>query len=208
MDGFPSQENMRLSQYWEDLDASPGLKQHAALYDWAGRQFKPGLSLELGCEYGFGCSLLFAANPMLHLIGLDLDLDRLKTASMIFSFERPPMVGADALALPFKTGSITSIAMINLLHLVSDAASLLQECCRVLALGGKAVIALLIDLPAGVDRTQIHFFERLIVKYFPRRFAPHEIEGKPPGFPPERFKLGLDAAFWVMVVWKSMQEGN
>ena len=69
-------------------------------------------------------------------------------------------------------------------------------------------MALPLDPTAGVDREQVHLFERLIVDFFPRRFAPLEIEGKLPGLPPERFKLGLDAAVWAVVVWKSMEQGN
>jgi ubiquinone/menaquinone biosynthesis C-methylase UbiE len=141
------QEDDPLAPFWAALNTSPELARHAAIYQWAAKQFPPGASLDLGSEYGFGSRLLERANPALHVIGIDADYSTLQTAR---SLEKPGvlplrLVNARGEALPFSAGSFNSACLIHLLHLVEDPASILREVRRVLCEAGILVCA----LPAG-----------------------------------------------------------
>ena len=176
------------------------LALHAAVYTWAAVQMQPGWVLDLGCEYGFGSLLIAEANPGVQVLGLDLDFSALGYSQGLPFKEGIPWVNAGAHELPVASGSLSGIFLINLLHLVENAAAVLSEARRALRSGGLAVLSIpwIGSREIVQDTSQrIEQLEAEINAQFLEVIYPNKICGQLPSFPPQTFLLDQQASTWV-----------
>lgn len=96
--------------------------------------------LDVGC--GDGALAVALAKRGVHVTGVDADPRMLAAAQERARLARAPvnLIGADAQALPFKTGTFDVIVAITVLCFAPDAEQLLGEMARVLRPGGRMII--------------------------------------------------------------------
>jgi ubiquinone/menaquinone biosynthesis C-methylase UbiE len=186
---FFQSSGRQVDVYWRALKRSPELSFHASLYSSTAQQFKPGLVLDLGSEYGMGSTLMAWANPNIQIVGLDLDLQTLKAAKFIQY--APHLLQANAHQLPFASGSFSGVCLVNLLHLVNDPPLVLAEAHRVLRVGGAALITMPKSAGPNGEATDLNasVVANLAKLVFPDIEFPDIITGKLPNMPSESFQI-------------------
>ena len=98
------------------------------------------LVLDVGCAFGYGTAALASHGPEgRRVIGSELDPAHLADARRHFSFL--PLVRADATALPFRTGAIGAVTILDVIEHVADPKGVLAEVHRVLRADGRLVVS-------------------------------------------------------------------
>jgi SAM-dependent methyltransferase len=188
-------ENRHASRGWWDLDADDYQAEHGAFLGdvdlvWCPEGLREEdarllgdvrgkLVLELGCGAASGARWLTqqGARP----VGLDLSAGMLRHAQMIneSSSVRPPLLQADALALPMRDGVFDiAFTAFGAVPFVEDSARLMREVRRVLKPGGRWVFSvthpmrwIFLDHPGDEGLVAIH-------SYFDRRpYVEHDETG-------------------------------
>jgi SAM-dependent methyltransferase len=193
------------SNYWTAIHDAQRLALHATIYTWAADQTPPGWVLDLGCEYGFGSLLLAETNPMLQVLGLDLDLAALQYSQNLLINPGRYQLNADASMLPIASESLSGAYLINILHMVKEPGQVLSEVRRTLKAGGVAIISIPGEDPGktGVGSSRlIQDLEAELRELFFQVMYPQEIYGQIPSFPPKSFPIGQQASSWVACCWK------
>jgi len=95
-----------------------------------------GLTLEIGVGTGLVGAALQAGGRC--VVGVDISVQMLQRARS----RKLAVARADALALPFVSGSVDDAYSVWVLHLVADPAAVLREVMRVLRPGGRYVTEL------------------------------------------------------------------
>jgi SAM-dependent methyltransferase len=121
------------------LDRSLGPRSWTFLFDVAGAADLGSHSTvaDVGCGRGNHCFEL-ARRFGCRAVGIDLVLPPLQTAAL--STDRSPLaefVQGDVERLPIRTGSIDFVWCRDMLVHVRNLDAAVQECCRILRLGGK-----------------------------------------------------------------------
>ena len=102
--------------------------------------------LEVGMGNGGFAAEWLAANPNLHYTGADFSETMVEEATRLnaehIAAGRARFVLADAAALPFADGEFDRILTANTLYFYSDPSAVLAEYYRVLAPGGRLVLAI------------------------------------------------------------------
>jgi SAM-dependent methyltransferase len=192
--------NAGLSHYWTALHDTERLALHAILYTWAAGQTLPGRVIDLGCEYGFGSLLLAETNPMLQVLGLDLDLAALQYSQNLLINPGHYQVNADASKLPIASQSLSGAYLINLLHMVKEPGRVLSEVRRTLKVGGVAIISIPGEDPGKTGLSSLRLIQDLefeLNELFSQVVYPQEIYGQIPSFPPQSFPIGQQDSSWV-----------
>jgi len=111
----------------------------------AGRGFKGGKILDVGCGFGATSISLAKRFPGSQVVGIDLSepLIRLanESAEAAGLVERVRFEMADAQRIPYPDEAFDVVINANMVHLVEDAVAMLDEIERVLAPGGHLFIA-------------------------------------------------------------------
>ena len=118
------------------------------------RKERPARVLDLGCGTGLLTERLRRELGSATVTGADFSAGMLEQASR----ERPDInwVRASALALPFAEASFDAITSTEAFHWFPDQAAALRECHRVLAPGGRLLVALVNpDFEAIGDATRV-----------------------------------------------------
>ncbi len=103
----------------------------AAIAPW----LRPGPVLEIGVGTGVvSAALRRLGHPT---VGVDLSVPMLRRALDRLG---PAVAGGDALTLPVRSGSVGSVVMPLVLHLVADLTIAVREAARILAPGGRIVV--------------------------------------------------------------------
>jgi SAM-dependent methyltransferase len=104
------------------------------------RSDPPRRVLDLGCGTGLLTARLQRALPGAQLVGTDLSAGMLARAAR----RHPPVraVQATAVALPFRDARFDAIVSTEAFHWFPDQAAALGECFRLLAPGGRLLLAL------------------------------------------------------------------
>ena len=92
--------------------------------------------LDLGCGDGIFGSILWGPEPI--AMGVDLDEGELHRARVSGAYHA--LLAADAAALPFGEGSLTTILSNSVLEHIRDVDRVLREACRVLRPGGRFIV--------------------------------------------------------------------
>jgi O-antigen biosynthesis protein len=95
--------------------------------------------LDLGTGAGYGARVL--ARSAREVVALDVASDAVRYAREEFGAENVHHVVADAVVLPFASGSFEAVVSFELLEHVREQESLLNEVRRVLAPGGRFVVS-------------------------------------------------------------------
>ena len=136
-------------QYWEDrsetFDEDASYIVGADLTDdikrWLQNQFAPtDAVLELGCGTG---TFSEAVAPLVkELFATDMSESMLHQArAKLEKHSNVRLQKQDAYQTAFDESVFDAVLMVNLLHVVHDPALILQECSRVVRIGGKVVMA-------------------------------------------------------------------
>jgi len=91
--------------------------------------------LDVGCGAGFMSNAL--ARSGFQVTGVDISESALTTAKKYDSTKTVHYVQASAFSLPFENGSFDGVTCLDFLEHVSDPASIVRECARVLKPGGQ-----------------------------------------------------------------------
>ncbi|WP_205326366.1 class I SAM-dependent methyltransferase [Glycomyces sp. YM15] len=117
------------------------LKSRVSLYDYRKPRFDPvdfaaelmpadpRLVLDIGCGYGRYLERLRADHPEATVLGID-------AAPGMLSSVEPPIMVADAQAIPYPDGSVDAVLAMHMLYHVPDIAKAVGEFRRVLKPGG------------------------------------------------------------------------
>jgi len=126
---------------------------------------KPGPVLDLATGTGDLALAVRALDPTRLVLGADFSEGMLHTAKKkpAVHAARLPLLGADALALPFKSGTFAAVTSAFLLRNLEDLAAGLAEMRRVTQPGGR-VVTLEITRPATPGWSQIFgvYFHRVV----------------------------------------------
>lgn len=193
-----------LDAYWQALREDRRLAMHAAVYAWAGELFEPGWALDAGCEYGFGSVLLTQANPRLRVISCDIRYETLAFARRLLAGRGIRLCEAAVNALPFLAESLSGVCLINLLHLVPDPLTCLQEMKRVLKKGGRLVVSLPLDdhLPSSWHPNAADKLSALVKRSLFRIELPETVSSRLPVLPAARWQVGPGTSLLVGVCTK------
>jgi SAM-dependent methyltransferase len=98
--------------------------------------------LDVGIGPGADALEVVSARPARHLLGLDRSGPMLRLAARRGRRTRVelPLVQGDALALPFRAGSLDGVTFHSVLYLLPDPLSALREARRVLRPGGAVAL--------------------------------------------------------------------
>jgi len=112
--------------------------------------------LDVGC--GTGAAVRAAAALADRAVGVDLSAGMIaRGRELAAATPNVELLEADAEALPFADGSFTAVLCTTSLHHYPDAARAVAEMARVLAAGGRAVIA-----DAATDRRLVWLADRAL----------------------------------------------
>jgi SAM-dependent methyltransferase len=143
-----------------------------------------GLTLEIGIGTGLVGAALQAGGRC--VVGVDISVQMLQRARS----RKLAVARADALALPFASGSVDDAYSVWVLHLVADPSAVLREVMRVLRQGGRYVT----ELTSTYDRE--HDDIALILREMDRELR----DGQPPRDDPKRMVLLAEEAGFHLVV--------
>ncbi|MBT8227071.1 MAG: class I SAM-dependent methyltransferase [Dactylosporangium sp.] len=93
-----------------------------------------GTVADIGCGNGWYLRHLRQHRPDLTVVGVDL-------SAGILANLRPPLVVADAQALPFASGSFQAVLAMHMLYHLPDSDAGLRELTRVLTSGGTLIVS-------------------------------------------------------------------
>ncbi|MDA1360032.1 methyltransferase domain-containing protein [Glycomyces luteolus] len=122
------------------------LKSRVSLYDYREPQFDPvdvaadlmpadpRLVLDVGCGHGRYLKRLRADHPAAAVVGID-------AAPGMLSEVEPPIMVADARAIPYPDGSVDAVLAMHMLYHVPDIAKAVGEFRRVLKPGGTLLVS-------------------------------------------------------------------
>ncbi|MFG3342210.1 class I SAM-dependent methyltransferase [Glycomyces sp. NPDC048151] len=122
------------------------LKSRVSLYDYRKPQIDPvdvaadllpadlGLVLDVGCGYGRYLKRLRADHPSAAVVGID-------AAHGMLAEVDPPIMVADAQAIPYPDGSVDAVLAMHMLYHVPDIAKAVGEFRRVLKPGGTLLVS-------------------------------------------------------------------
>lgn len=102
-----------------------------------------GVVLDIGCGTGRNIELLKRASPRLtHVIGLDVDIVRLKKALKLISSEMASLICSSASALPLRSRSVDTVITTLMFHELSEELvdPTLREVLRVLKEEGEFIV--------------------------------------------------------------------
>lgn len=151
-------ESVAANRAWWDADADDYLSEHGAFlgdaeYIWCPEGLHEADAMLLGevtgravLEIGCGsapCARWLAARGA-RVVGMDLSAGMLRhaAATAVRTGIAPPLVQADAAALPFADGSFdVACSAFGAVPFVSDSAAVMREVARVLRPGGRWVFA-------------------------------------------------------------------
>ena len=152
-----------------------------ALEPWFGSS---GLTVEIGVGTGLVAAALQAGGR--RVVGIDISVQMLQRARG----RNLAVARADALALPFASGSVGNAYSVWVLHLVADPAAVLREVLRALHPGGRYVT----ELTSIYDRE--HDDIALILREMDRELR----DGQPPRDDAKRIvPLAAEAGFHLVV---------
>ena len=109
---------------------NPTWQRHSANYRFAAKAVPPGAVLDLGC--GSGHAAYYLGDRW--SVGVDLDHDAL-------AGQPRPGVRGDLRRLPFPDGAFASVVCLHAVEHVPDPERVVAECFRVVAPGGRVVMA-------------------------------------------------------------------
>jgi SAM-dependent methyltransferase len=84
--------------------------------------------------------LIAHLRSFVRITGIDIDENLLSDARRNLSSRDIRFRRADALALPFRSGTFDTVTISNALHHIPDPATALHQICRVLKIGGVVII--------------------------------------------------------------------
>ena len=146
-----------------------------------------GLTLEIGIGTGLVAAALQAGGRC--VVGVDISVQMLQRARS----RNLAVARADALALPFASGSVDAAYSVWVLHLVADPAAVLREVMRVLRPGGRYAT----ELTSSYDRE--HDDIALILREMDRQLR----GGRQPLDDPQRMvALAEEAGFRLVDVFE------
>jgi len=193
------------ARFWGALYESDRLALHAAMYTWPAARLAPGSVLDVGCEYGFGSVLINEANPALQVIALDLDLPALQySRDMVFG-RNLRRVHGEGTHLPVRSGSLSGVYLINLLHLLPSTEGVLSEAWRALRPGGMAVAAVPHEGEAQPGPRGDGWLRQLLDRLrslFDEVACPDEIAWGLPSLPAQSFRLDQSDSPWMALCRK------
>jgi len=134
------------------------IRQWVSLIRDRGKISPGSLCMDLGCGTG-RFTIPLAETTGAHVVGVDLSAEMLAEALPKPGADRVWWVRSDAQDLAFKSGALQCVFMSLLLHHVSDAQRVLDECCRILRPEGVCVIRM-----AGHDDMET----MPVYEFFPR----------------------------------------
>jgi SAM-dependent methyltransferase len=106
-------------------------------YAWVAAQCRNKRVLELACGTGQGLGLL--ASVASQLLGGDYSLPMLRMAAAHYG-DRVQLLQLDAQQIPVRDSSIDVIALLEAIYYLHSAEQLVNDCRRVLKVGGKLLI--------------------------------------------------------------------
>ncbi len=110
--------------------------QHIERYRFAISRLKPGMKvLDVASGNGYGTTLLMKYGC--DVVGAEYDMDTLKGARQLWGHDG--FVHADALDLPFKSGTFDAVVSFETIEHVHDGRKFLSEMRRVLSPGGTFI---------------------------------------------------------------------
>lgn len=134
---------------------------HEARYYFASSRAARRRILDVACGIGYGSEILFRAGARI-VTGVDYSIDAISQASARQSPGRSiSFVRADAVALPFATGSFDLIVTFETIEHLSDPKCFLRECARCLGHDGLLLLSTpnADAIPAGLKHSPYHIRE-------------------------------------------------
>ncbi len=119
---------------------SPWWGEHRSRYRFAQAYFEGKVVLDVACGTGFGCDMICRARAKL-VVGVDINLEGLRTGFKHFNSGSVKFVRADGIALPFRDGSFDVVTSFETIEHVADYLTLLREIRRVLKHGGRIILS-------------------------------------------------------------------
>jgi len=119
--------------------------------------------LDLGCGTGLFAARLRRELPALRVVGCDFSAGMLRQAHA--RSDAVPWVQGDAGRLPFRDGAFDAIVSTEAFHWFPDQKAALAECWRVLAPGGRLLLAL-VNTPVALVSDVMHLGSRLVGEPF------------------------------------------
>lgn len=113
---------------------------HRRIYQWSAQQFDPGWVLDVGTELGVGIDVMQSCNPRIDYLGCDTNFKSLRSSKSLAGNFGQVLLQADGEHLPLRAEFLSGVCLINLLHLVDKARTIVDETSRCLKRGGKAVV--------------------------------------------------------------------
>jgi SAM-dependent methyltransferase len=108
--------------------------------------------LDVGCAFAFGTAMLL---PQHRAIGVERDAGYAEHARR--RYPELPLARADAAALPFRTGSIDAVLLLDVLEHLAEPATAVAEARRVLRAGGALVVSVPRRGPlSGLDALNVY----------------------------------------------------
>lgn len=104
-------------------------------------QQNPKSILDVGCGDGFYLHLLHSLFPKAKIIGVDMDKNALKSASLNVKGKNVKLKYGDARNLKFKDSSFDTVLASEILEHLEDDSKGLKNICRVLKPGGLVLIS-------------------------------------------------------------------
>jgi ubiquinone/menaquinone biosynthesis C-methylase UbiE len=115
------------------------------------RGLQPRTIVDLGCGTAQLTDDLVHAFPEAHVVGVDLSLDMLRAAQSRLGASAPPLLRANVYALPLATASVDLVTSSISYHWYAEPERALSEVHRVLAPGGKFLLATVTFTPRTLE---------------------------------------------------------
>jgi ubiquinone/menaquinone biosynthesis C-methylase UbiE len=154
--------------FTEPAQAQKYAKDHRGMAEKFGREyagklakhgFQSGKIIDIGCGFGATGIVLAQSFPECQVVGIDLSEPLIQMANHSAEEaglgERVRFEKADAQRIPYEDGAFDVVINANMVHLVGDAVTMLDEIERVLAPSGRLFIADLKRSWLGVIENEI-----------------------------------------------------